>query len=247
MSQRLFGLHAAHAALENAPERVIRAWLDSRRGDRRLQAVRERLRELGIPAEEVERARLDQLANSTRHQGIVLEVALPAARDERDLKATLEGGGDLWFLVLDQVQDPHNLGACLRTCDAVGVSGVIVPKDQSCALTPTVCKVASGAAETVPLYRVTNLARTLRQLKEAGFWVVGAASDGDKLPFEADLTGPLALVLGGEGRGLRRLTREACDFLVRLPMRGKVTSLNLSVAAGVLLYEALRQREGRKL
>jgi 23S rRNA (guanosine2251-2'-O)-methyltransferase len=133
----------------------------------------------------------------------------------------------------------------LRTCDAVGIGGVIVPKDQTCGLTPVVCKVACGAAEWVPIYRVTNLVRTLNRLKEAGFWIVGAASDGEKVLFEADLTGPLALVVGGEGKGLRRLTREACDFLVRIPLHGKVESLNLSVAAGILLYEALRQRQYR--
>lgn len=247
MRRCLFGLHAARAALEHAPERVIRAWLDVRRTDHKLQSVREQLQALGIPTEVTERGRLDRLAGSPRHQGIVLEVSLPAARDERDLEVALTGNENLWFLVLDRVQDPHNLGACLRTCDAVGASGVIVPKDETCSLTPTVCKVASGAAETVPVYRVTNLARTLGQLKEANFWVVGATSDAEKLAFEADLTGPLAMVLGGEGKGLRRLTRESCDFLVRLPMHGTVASLNLSVAAGVLLYEALRQGKYRKI
>ncbi|GAB6067169.1 23S rRNA (guanosine(2251)-2'-O)-methyltransferase RlmB [Methylothermus subterraneus] len=244
MRQRLFGLHAVLAVLANGPERVVRAWLDRKRRDFKFQALRERLEGLGIPAEAVERARLDRLAGSAHHQGVVLEVVLPDEQDEEDLEAVLtKDAKSLWFLVLDQAQDPHNLGACLRTCDAVGASGVIVPKDQSCGLTPTVCKVASGAAETMPLYRVTNLARTLRRLKEAGLWIVGAASDGDRLAFAADLKGPLALVLGGEGKGLRRLTREACDVLVRLPMRGTVASLNLAVAAGVLLYEALRQRE----
>lgn len=243
--KRLFGLHAAHAALEYAPERVIRAWLDSQRTDRKLQALRERLQSLGIPTEAAERGRLHRLAGSTHHQGVVLEVALPAGRDERDLEAVLAGSENLWFLVLDQVQDPHNLGACLRSCDAVGVSGVIVPKDRTVGLTPTVYKVASGAAETVPIYRITNLTRTLTRLKQAGLWIVGAACEAQQVAFEADLSGPLALVLGAEGRGLRRLTREMCDCLIRLPMHGTVASLNLSVAAGVLLYEALRQRKYR--
>lgn len=243
MSQRLFGFHAAYAALEHAPERVIRAWLDSQRTDRKLEALRERLQGLGIPIEVAEHRRLDRLAGSTHHQGVVLEVALPAGRDERDLEKVLASSANLWFLILDQVQDPHNLGACLRSCDAVGVSGVIVPKDCTVGLTPTVYKVASGAAETVPIYRVTNLRRTLTRLKQAGLWIVGATGEARQVAFEVDLSGPLALVLGGEGRGLRRLTRETCDFLIRLPMHGTVASLNLSVAAGVLLYEALRQRE----
>lgn len=243
MSLRLFGLHAAYSALEHAPARIIRAWLGKQRADRKFQALRERLEALGIPIETAERSRLDRLAGSTHHQGVVLEVDLPAERDEHQLEAALADRQDLWFLVLDQVQDPHNLGACLRTCDAVGISGVIVPKDRTVGLTPTVFKVASGAAETVPVYRVTNLVRSLTWLKQAGLWIVGAASDAEQLAFEADLSSPLALVLGGESKGLRRLTRETCDFLVRLPMRGTVASLNLSVAAGVLLYEALRQRE----
>jgi 23S rRNA (guanosine2251-2'-O)-methyltransferase len=242
--QKLFGFHAVLAVLEHAPERVMRAWVDGKRDDLKFQALCGRLTALGIPIERLDRQALDRLAASSHHQGIVVEISLPKALTERELEER-QLGASSWFLVLDQVQDPHNLGACLRTCDAVGIGGVIVPKDQTCGLTPVVCKVACGAAEWVPIYRVTNLVRTLNRLKEAGFWIVGAASDGEKVLFEADLTGPLALVVGGEGKGLRRLTREACDFLVRIPLHGKVESLNLSVAAGILLYEALRQRQYR--
>ncbi len=244
MTELVFGLHAAQSVLEHAPERVLCAWLDSRRSDQKLSRLRAKLQALGIAFELTERKKLDQLAGSPYHQGVVLKVRLPKARDERDLEQAL-ARGDNFFLVLDRIQDPHNLGACLRTCDAVGVKGAIVPKDHSCPLTAVVCKTASGATETVALYRVTNLARTLGDLKEAGLWIVGADSRGEQLAFAADLRGPLALVLGGEGQGMRRLTRELCDFLVRLPMRGAVESLNLSVAAAVLLYEALRQREYR--
>ena len=171
-----------------------------------------------------------------------MEVAMPPERDEDALVARLGEQDNALFLVLDQVQDPHNLGACLRTCDAVGAAGVIVPRDKAVGLTPTVCKVASGATETMPLFRVTNLSRALERLKQAGLWIVGAAGEAEQTVFEADLNVPLALVIGAEGRGLRRLTRAKCDFLIRLPMFGSVESLNLSVAAGVLLYEALRQR-----
>ncbi len=243
MSRKIFGLHAARAALEHAPERIRCAWLDSQRRDHKLEELRRLLQAEGIAFDLTERKRLDRLAGSPHHQGIVMEVTLPPERDEQALDALLSEGGTPLLLILDQVQDPHNLGACLRTCDAVGAAGVIVPKDRAVGLTPTVCKVASGAAETVPLFRVTNLARTLDSLKKANLWIAGAAGEAEKTAFEADFSGSLAIVIGAEGQGLRRLTRDKCDFLVSLPMRGTVQSLNLSVAAGVLLYEALRQRE----
>jgi 23S rRNA (guanosine2251-2'-O)-methyltransferase len=186
---------------------------------------------------------LDKLADSNNHQGIVIEVEMPAELSESDLKnAVLMLSGNPLFLVLDNVQDPHNFGACLRTADAAGVHGVIITKDNATGITPTVCKVASGAAETVPVYQVTNLSRTLRWLKEQGIWVMGAAGEAVKTAYQVDLTVPLALVVGAEGKGLRRLTKEQCDVLIKLPMQGKVESLNLSVATGVLLYETVRQR-----
>ncbi len=241
--QVLYGLHSARAVLNHAPERVIRAWVDAQRRDTALEKLRRQIAACGIPLENADRKRLDQIAGDSHHQGIVLETVPPKALGEADLEALIETVKQPLFLVLDQVQDPHNLGACLRTCDAVGVSGVILPRDRTVGLTPTVCKVASGAVETVPLFRVTNLARTLRQLKAANIWIAGAEGEAEQTVFDADLSGPLALVMGAEGKGLRRLTRESCDFLVKLPMKGAVESLNLSVAAGVMLYEALRQRE----
>jgi 23S rRNA (guanosine2251-2'-O)-methyltransferase len=186
---------------------------------------------------------LDQAVGGAAHQGVVAEVRPSAPLDENSLLDILtRDGGSPLLLVLDGVSDPHNLGACLRTADAAGATAVVAPRDRAAGLTPVVRKVAAGAAETVPFAQVTNLARALRDLKAAGLWIAGAAADGEREPFDADLGGPLALVLGSEGRGLRRLTREACDFTLRLPMRGAVASLNVSVAAGVLLYEALRQR-----
>jgi 23S rRNA (guanosine2251-2'-O)-methyltransferase len=201
------------------------------------------LARLKIMPEKIDRKRLDQMADGNNHQGIILEVEMPSELPESALKdAVLNLETPALFLVLDNVQDPHNLGACLRTADAAGVTGVIVTKDNAVGITPTVCKVASGAAETVPVYQVTNLARTLRWLKEQGVWVAGAAGEAEQLVYQADLTAPLALVIGAEGKGMRRLTREQCDFFVKLPMLGQVESLNLSVAAGVLLYECVRQR-----
>ena len=186
---------------------------------------------------------LDAATGGAAHQGVLAEVRPSAPLDENSLLDLLTSlPVPALVLVLDGVTDPHNLGACLRTADAAGATAVVAPRDRAAGLTPVVRKVAAGAAETVPFAQVTNLARSLRDMKEAGLWIAGTAEDGEKELFDADLTGPLALVMGSEGKGLRRLTRECCDFRLRLPMRGAVASLNVSVAAGVALYEAVRQR-----
>jgi 23S rRNA (guanosine2251-2'-O)-methyltransferase len=240
---KLFGLHSVQAALAYSPKKITQAWVDSGRQDKRLTQLIDELTDLGIVAEKTERKKLDRFAEGNNHQGIVIEVELPAERSEQDLKTAVEHLTDAaFFLVLDNVQDPHNLGACLRTADAAGVHGVIITKDNATGITPTVCKVASGAAETMPVYVVTNLARTLRWLKDNGVWVMGAAGETSQTVYQADLTVPLALVVGAEGKGLRRLTKEQCDSLLAIPMLGQVESLNLSVATGVLLYETVRQR-----
>jgi 23S rRNA (guanosine2251-2'-O)-methyltransferase len=242
---KIVGLHAAQSALMYSPQKISRAWVDSERHDKRLETLLETLSTLDISIEKVERKKLDKLADGMNHQGVVLEVALPEELSENDLKVAVEHlSENALFLVLDNVQDPHNLGACLRTADATGVHGIIITKDNAVGITPTVCKVASGAAETVPVYVVTNLARTLRWLKTEGVWVVGTAGEAESILFKSDFTVPMALVIGAEEKGMRRLTREQCDFLVKLPMLGTVESLNLSVATGVLLYEVLRQRQG---
>jgi 23S rRNA (guanosine2251-2'-O)-methyltransferase len=241
--RRVAGLHAAESALEYSPDKIINAWLDERRGDARMAALAGKLEALGITVQTAGKGRLDALADGQRHQGVVLEMLVPSELGEHDLRDALaRQDGMPLFLVLDQVQDPHNLGACLRTADAAGVHGLILTKDQSVGITPTVAKVASGAAETVPIYRVTNLARALDGLKEAGLWIAGAAGEAERSVYQADLNLPLGLVVGAEGKGLRRLTRERCDFLVKIPMVGQVESLNLSVATGILLFEAVRQR-----
>ncbi len=240
---KLYGIHSVQSALDYSPKKIAKAWVDGQRQDQRLTQLVGDLLDLGLEPEKVDRKKLDKLADSHNHQGIVIEVEMPGELSESDLKdAVLTLSGTPLFLVLDNVQDPHNFGACLRTADAIGVHGVIITKDNAVGITPTVCKVASGAAETVPVYQVTNLARTLRWLKDQGIWVMGAAGEATQTAYQTDFTVPLALVVGAEGKGLRRLTKEQCDVLVKLPMLGRVESLNLSVATGVLLYETLRQR-----
>jgi len=238
-----WGLHAVRILLEREPGRVHRLWLQHGRDDHRLRALRELAAATAVVVEGRAAAELDRITDGAVHQGAVAELVPARPLEEADLAAFVESaGGDLLFLVLDGVQDPHNLGACLRSADAAGVTAVIAPRDRAVGLTPAARKVAAGAAETVPFCQVTNLARTLQKLKDAGVWIVGTADTADKELFDADLTGPLALVMGAEGAGMRRLTREACDYTVRLPMRGVVESLNVSVATGIVLYEALRQR-----
>ena len=240
---KLFGLHSVQAALDYSPKNIQQAWVDTARQDKRLTKAIEDLLDLGIQPEKVDRKRLDRLSDSNNHQGIVIEVDMPSELSESDLKSAVENLTETaLFLVLDNVQDPHNLGACLRTADATGVHGVIITKDNATGITPTVCKVACGAAETVPVYQVTNLARTLRWLKDQGLWVAGADGETTQTLYKTDFTAPMAIVVGAEGKGLRRLTKEQCDMLVSIPMLGRVESLNLSVATGVLLFEAVRQR-----
>lgn len=243
MSRRLAGLHPLTTLLQSDPQQIEQLWLDQQRSDKRLRQLAELAQRAGITPHWVDRPALDRLAGGVRHQGAVAEVAATSSYHESHLEQILLTQPAPLLLILDGVQDPHNLGASLRTADAAGVAAVVVPRDRACGLNATVSKVASGAAERVPLVQVTNLARTLRQLQQAGVHTVGAAGEaGSDDLYAADLRGPLALVLGAEGEGLRRLTRERCDQLVRIPMYGVVSSLNVSVAAGVLLYEAVRQR-----
>jgi 23S rRNA (guanosine2251-2'-O)-methyltransferase len=225
------------------PEKVRKAWLDGHAMQGRLRSIAARIEALGVEIVPLERRQLDRLGDKRKHQGVILDLDLPSERREADLLHALDAEEDSpLYLVLDQVQDPHNFGACLRTADAAGVSGVVLTRDRSVGLTPTVAKVASGAAETVPIYRVTNLSRTLDLFKDKGFWVVGAAGEAQRSFYDADFTVPLVLVMGSEGTGLRHLTKQRCDYLVRIPMLGSIESLNLSVATAVILYEAIRQR-----
>jgi 23S rRNA (guanosine2251-2'-O)-methyltransferase len=242
----IIGIHAVRAALKHDRQRIDSLWFDAARNDRRLRQLLDQARAVGLQPEASDKAALDRLTAGANHQGIVAHGEMPASLGESALDELLVGlTAAPFLLVLDSVMDPHNLGACLRTADAVGVHAVIAPRDRASGLTPVACKVASGAAETVPFVQVTNLSRTLRHLQGVHrVFVVGTAAEAAAGLFDVDLTGPLALVLGAEGEGMRRLTRETCDLLVRLPMLGEVESLNVSVAAGICLYEALRQRRG---
>jgi len=240
--ERIYGLHAVRALLTRRPVRVRRVLLQRGRDDARATAIETLARGAQVVVERLPGEALKGLVGDVVHQGVVAEVEpLPSWREE-DLLAAVATARDPLVLALDGVQDPHNLGACLRTADACGVLAVMVPRDRSAPLNATARKVAAGAAETTPVVAVTNLARTLKLLKDAGLWVVGADAAAEKPAADIDLTGPRVLVMGAEGAGLRDLTRRNCDWLARLPSLGAVESLNVSVATGMLLYEALRQR-----
>ncbi|MEN1727290.1 MAG: 23S rRNA (guanosine(2251)-2'-O)-methyltransferase RlmB [Pseudomonadota bacterium] len=234
------GINAVNGLLDAAPERIVRIWL--KRGNARLKALSDRLDALEIQAELSDESALDRLAKGVRHQGVIAEFMARQAIDENGLIDLVEGHeGAIRLLVLDGVQDPHNLGACMRTSLAAGVACVVVPKDRAVGLTPVVRRAAAGAAEQLPLALVTNLARTLDKLADLGLFRVGLAGEAKRSLHAADLTGPLALVMGSEDKGLRRLTRERCDVLARIDMPGPMESLNVSVAAGIALFEAVRQ------
>ena len=237
----LFGFHAATVRLKTAPQSIVEVHVDAARRDQRMRQFVERAREAGVRLVDSDDDRLHKLCGTHRHQGVVARVQPLQAKHSLDDVLDAAEGVPL-LLVLDGVTDPHNLGACLRVADGAGAHAVVAPKDHAVGLNATVAKVASGAAETVPYLMVTNLARTLNELKERDILVVGTSDAAQQSLYEVDLTRPVALVLGAEGAGLRQLTAKTCDQLVRIPMQGAVESLNVSVASGVCLYEALRQR-----
>ncbi len=237
----LFGFHAVGVRLKTAPQSILEVYFDPSRRDARMRQFIDRAREAGVRLIEADGVRLARLAGSHGHQGVAARVqAIEQARSLDDLLDQLSEPPLL--LVLDGVTDPHNLGACLRVADGAGAHAVIAPKDHAVGMNATVSKVASGAAETVPYFMVTNLARTLGELKERNIWCIGTSDDASRTLYQVDLKGPVALVLGAEGPGMRQLTRKTCDELVSIPMRGAVESLNVSVASGICLYEAMRQR-----
>ena len=240
----LFGFHAVGVRLKTAPASIIEVYVDPTRRDARMKQFLSRAAEAGVRIIEADGPRLIKLTGSAGHQGVAARVqAVEGVRTLDELLDDLQEQGTVpLLLVLDGVTDPHNLGACLRVADGAGAHAVIAPKDHAAGINATVAKVASGAAETVPYFMVTNLARTLNELKERSIWVNGTSDDAERTLYDVDFKGPTALVLGAEGAGMRQLTRKTCDQLVRIPMMGAVESLNVSVASGVCLYEARRQR-----
>ncbi|MDH5540477.1 MAG: 23S rRNA (guanosine(2251)-2'-O)-methyltransferase RlmB [Rhizobacter sp.] len=237
----LFGFHAVTVRLKSAPKSVVEVHVDATRRDQRMRQFVERAREAGVRLIDSDDERLQKMCGTHRHQGVVARVE--ALATSHSLDDTLDAvAGDPLLLVLDGITDPHNLGACLRVADGAGAHAVIAPKDHAVGVNATVAKVASGAAETVPYFMVTNLARCLNELKERDIRIVGTSDEAPQSLYDLDLSGPLALVLGAEGKGMRQLTGKICDALVHIPMRGAVESLNVSVASGICLYEAVRQR-----
>ncbi|HMT94611.1 23S rRNA (guanosine(2251)-2'-O)-methyltransferase RlmB [uncultured Thiothrix sp.] len=244
----IYGIHAVESALRNDPENIGTIWLEKNTRNDRLKKLQAQIAEVGgLKTTPADMEQLNKLSSTGRHQGVVAEYYKAKDYTENDLYDLLDeldnNGIQPFLLVLDGVTDPHNLGACLRTADGAGVHAVIAPKDNAASINPTVRKVASGAAEAVPFIAVTNLARTLDSLKERGIWLTGTSDKAKQTLYQADLKGSMALVMGAEGTGIRRLTEERCDFLISIPMCGQVSSLNVSVATGVCLYEALRQRQ----
>ncbi|MCH2058654.1 MAG: 23S rRNA (guanosine(2251)-2'-O)-methyltransferase RlmB [Thalassotalea sp.] len=244
----VIGIHAVNELIKRSPERFVDMWLLKGRDDERLMPIINLARKYKIPTQFVNRKVLDDKSDGEQHQGVVARVKPGKTYTENDIEDILAQADardeSPFLLILDGVTDPHNLGACLRNADAAGVQAIIVPKDKAARITATVRKVAVGAAETVPLVQVTNLARTMKQLQQMGVWIIGTAGETDTCLYDVKLDGPMALVMGAEGKGMRRLTREHCDQLVKLPMAGTVSSLNVSVATGICLFEIVRQRRG---
>ncbi|AAZ28331.1 MULTISPECIES: 23S rRNA (guanosine(2251)-2'-O)-methyltransferase RlmB [Colwellia] len=242
----VFGIHAVNALINAAPERFIEIWLLKGREDDRIMPIINLSRKYGIGTQLASRKALDEKSEGEQHQGVIARVRPGKSYTENDIDDIILAAEKKsiapFFLILDGVTDPHNLGACLRNADAAGVQAIIVPKDNAAQITPTVRKVAVGAVESVPLVQVTNLSRTMKQLQKQGVWIVGTAGETDTCLYDVKLSGPMALVMGAEGKGMRRLTRENCDQLVKLPMAGTVSSLNVSVATGICLFEMVRQR-----
>jgi 23S rRNA (guanosine2251-2'-O)-methyltransferase len=239
----VFGFHAIVARLRSDPRSVVEIFVDETRNDARIRDLATSAERAGVRVMRVPTKRLDGFYGGGRHQGVVARVEMKRASDT--LEDILEGVEKPLLLVLDGVTDPHNLGACLRVANAAGAHAVVAPKDRAAGITPAVSKVASGAAESTPYLMVTNLARAIGDLKERNIWVIGADERAEKTLYETDLPDSIAWVLGAEGEGMRRLTRESCDLLVRIPMGGEVESLNVSVSAGVCLFESVRRRSGK--
>ncbi|MCO7226454.1 23S rRNA (guanosine(2251)-2'-O)-methyltransferase RlmB [Pleionea sp. CnH1-48] len=243
--KQVCGIHAVELLLKKSSDQVVKIYMQANRQDQRSQNVMQLAKKHQIPVVRWAKEKLDKMLPEDVHQGVIADVAGGATvQSENSLYELVEKLQEKTFLlILDGVTDPHNLGACLRTADAAGIHGVVVPKDKSVGLNATVRKVACGAAETVPFFAVTNLVRCLKQLQDLGVWIIGTAGEAEQNTFEAKFTGPMALIMGAEDKGMRRLTRENCDELIKIPMKGSVSSLNVSVATGVCLFEIVRQKD----
>lgn len=241
-NEKIFGIHSVESLLNSTPEKVVQLFLQKSRKDNKLSQIETLASKAGLRFQLVEKKKMDGWVNGN-HQGVIAEVKVAdALMDENELLELAAEKKDLLLLILDGVTDPHNLGACLRTADAAGVDALVIPKDRSASLTAVARKVASGAGDHVPVVKVTNLARFLGQLKDLHVWIIGTAGEADKDVYQVKFSGATALVMGAEGEGMRRLTRENCDELIKIPMAGSVSSLNVSVATGVCLFEIVRQR-----
>ena len=240
--QYIYGYHAVQSAIQHHPETLVEIYVDAKRRDKRVTELLRAVQDSGVSINKSTKRGLDKLVEEGgRHQGVVARIkSNSSSPDFESFRKTIDQQS--FLLVLDGVQDPHNLGACLRSAEAAGVQAVIMPRDKAASLTPVVRRAASGAAEVLPIFQVANLARSLRDLKDSGVWLIGTADESEESIYQTDLTGPIAIVMGSEGKGLRHLTREYCDKLVSIPMQGTVSSLNVSVATGVCLFEASRQR-----
>ena len=244
MKTFLNGVHSVQNALEHDASNITQLWVAENKRNPRIDKLLVQAEKLGLIAQSTTPSALDRMTGSRKHQGIVAEYMAPDAANENDLIELITNATEpLLLLVLDGVTDPHNLGACLRTAEGAGVDAVIAPKDKSASLTPTARKVSSGAAERLPFVQVTNLARTLDLLKDSGVWITGTSDKATQTLYDCDFKGSTAIVMGAEGKGVRNLTEKSCDFLISIPMAGSVSSLNVSVATGVVLYEAVRQRQ----
>ena len=243
-TEQIFGLHAVNQVLETSPDRILSVWIQEAINSEAVRSLHEVVNNLGLSVQIVPRATLSRMTKNQNHQGVIIEVKPSKKKTDNDLDDVLERNKDNnpLYLILDSVQDPHNLGACIRTADATGVTAIIIPKDRAASINETVRKVASGAVENVTVISVVNLVRAIKKIKESGAWVVGADGDAEKSVYDMNLKVPTAIIMGGEGKGMRESIQNECDYVASLPILGQIESLNVSVATGVILYEVIRQR-----
>lgn len=244
-TEQIFGIHAVSQMLESSPDRIINAWVQEAINSDSVRAIHDEMNKMGLAVQTTPRATMSRMTKNQNHQGVIIEVKPAKKKTDNDLDHILEQNKDNnpLYLILDSVQDPHNLGACIRTAEATKVTAIIIPKDRAVGINETVRKVASGAVENVTVITVTNLVRAIKKIKEAGAWVVGADGEAEESIYDMNLKVPTAIIMGGEGKGMRESVMKECDYIAALPILGQIESLNVSVATGVILYESVRQRQ----